>query len=114
MNMTSEEVANGFLRVANESMSRPIRSLTEGRGIWASQHVLATFGGAGGQHACDVTETLGACCHTPFLVYSVCIWHGACRPNERNPEAPIGTAIPTYCNPAATGVPSLRCEKAIH
>ncbi|KAI0383983.1 5-oxoprolinase [Hypomontagnella monticulosa] len=59
MNMTPEEVASGFLRVANESMSRPIRSLTEGRGIRTSQHVLATFGGAGGQHACDVAETLG-------------------------------------------------------
>ncbi|KAF9878445.1 5-oxoprolinase [Colletotrichum karsti] len=56
---TPEEVASGFLRVANESMSRPIRSLTEGRGIRTSEHVLATFGGAGGQHACDVAEALG-------------------------------------------------------
>ncbi|KAI3543826.1 hydantoinase B/oxoprolinase [Colletotrichum abscissum] len=56
---TPEEVASGFLRVANESMSRPIRSLTEGRGIRTSDHVLATFGGAGGQHACDVAEALG-------------------------------------------------------
>ncbi|KAJ6437457.1 5-oxoprolinase [Purpureocillium lavendulum] len=59
MNLTPEEVASGFLRVANESMSRPIRSLTEGRGIRTSDHVLATFGGAGGQHACDVAEALG-------------------------------------------------------
>lgn len=57
--MTSEEVASGFLRVANEGMSRPIRSLTEGRGIRTSDHVLATFGGAGGQHACDVADALG-------------------------------------------------------
>lgn len=56
---TAEAVASGFLRVANESMSRPIRSLTEGRGIRTSEHVLATFGGAGGQHACDVAEALG-------------------------------------------------------
>lgn len=56
---TPEEVASGFLRVANESMSRPIRSLTEGRGIRTSEHALATFGGAGGQHACDVAEALG-------------------------------------------------------
>ncbi|KAK1728477.1 hydantoinase B/oxoprolinase [Colletotrichum acutatum] len=56
---TPEEVASGFLRVANESMSRPIRSLTEGRGIRTSDHVLATFGGAGGQHACDVAGALG-------------------------------------------------------
>ncbi|KAI1291186.1 5-oxoprolinase [Xylaria venustula] len=56
---TPEQVASGFLRIANESMSRPIRSLTEGRGIRTSDHVLATFGGAGGQHACDVAEALG-------------------------------------------------------
>lgn len=59
MNLTAEEVASGFLRVANEAMSRPIRSLTEGRGITTSDHTLVTFGGAGGQHACDVAEALG-------------------------------------------------------
>ncbi|KAL3459102.1 5-oxoprolinase [Aspergillus heterothallicus] len=58
MGLTAEEVASGFLRVANEGMSRPIRGLTEGRGIRTSEHVLATFGGAGGQHACDVAEAL--------------------------------------------------------
>ena len=58
-NLTTEEVAGGFLRVANEAMSRPIRSLTEGRGITTSDHTLVTFGGAGGQHACDVAEALG-------------------------------------------------------
>lgn len=59
MSLTAEEVASGFLRVANESMSRPIRSLTEGRGIRTADHTLVTFGGAGGQHACDVAEALG-------------------------------------------------------
>ncbi|UPL00473.1 hypothetical protein LCI18_011407 [Fusarium solani-melongenae] len=59
LDFTPEEVASGFLRVANEAMSRPIRSLTEGRGIRTSDHTLVTFGGAGGQHACDVAEALG-------------------------------------------------------
>lgn len=59
MNLTAEEVATGFLRVANEGMSRPIRSLTEGRGIRTADHTLVSFGGAGGQHACDVAEALG-------------------------------------------------------
>ncbi|RMJ09443.1 hypothetical protein CDV36_010931 [Fusarium kuroshium] len=59
LDFTPEEVASGFLRVANEAMSRPIRSLTEGRGIRTSDHALVTFGGAGGQHACDVAEALG-------------------------------------------------------
>lgn len=59
MNLRPEEVASGFLRVANESMGRPIRSLTEGRGIRTADHTLVSFGGAGGQHACDVAEALG-------------------------------------------------------
>lgn len=59
MQLTPEEVASGFLRVANESMGRPIRSLTEGRGIRTSSHTLVSFGGAGGQHACDVADALG-------------------------------------------------------
>jgi 5-oxoprolinase (ATP-hydrolysing) len=39
-------------------MCRPIRSLTEGRGLRTSDHCLAIFGGAGGQHACSVAEAL--------------------------------------------------------
>lgn len=40
-------------------MCGPIRSLTEGRGHEASKHQLASFGGAGGQHACAIAEILG-------------------------------------------------------
>ncbi|KAI8432873.1 hypothetical protein MSG28_013799 [Choristoneura fumiferana] len=57
--MTMEEVAMGFLNVANEAMCRPISALTTARGHDASRHALACFGGAGGQHACAVARTLG-------------------------------------------------------
>ncbi|KAI0165749.1 Hydantoinase B/oxoprolinase-domain-containing protein [Xylariaceae sp. FL1272] len=57
--MTSREVALGFIDVANESMCRPIRALTEARGYETAHHNLATFGGAGGQHACEIAEKLG-------------------------------------------------------
>jgi 5-oxoprolinase (ATP-hydrolysing) len=56
---TPEEVALGFLKVADESMSRPIRALTEARGHDVSAHNLGCFGGAGGQHACSVAAALG-------------------------------------------------------
>lgn len=49
---TVEELALGFLLVANETMCRPIRALTEAKGYRTSDHELAVFGGAGGQHAC--------------------------------------------------------------
>ncbi|KAK1131870.1 hypothetical protein K0M31_016018 [Melipona bicolor] len=57
--MTIEEVAMGFIRVANETMCRPIRALTQAKGYDTSRHVLACFGGAGGQHACAIARSLG-------------------------------------------------------
>lgn len=57
--LTPEQVALGFLKVADESMTRPIRNLTEARGFETSAHHLSCFGGAGGQHACNVAASLG-------------------------------------------------------
>lgn len=57
--MSMDEVAYGFIKIANETMTRPIRSLTEARGHDTSKHRLATFGGAGGQHAVAIAEALG-------------------------------------------------------
>lgn len=57
--LSPEEVALGFVNVANEAMSRPIRNATEARGFAPEQHHLACFGGAGGQHACALADKLG-------------------------------------------------------
>ncbi|KAI1270287.1 hydantoinase B/oxoprolinase [Xylariaceae sp. FL1019] len=57
--MTLDEVAYGFLTIANEAMTRPIRSITEAKGHDSSKHRLATFGGAGGQHAVAIAQALG-------------------------------------------------------
>ncbi|WKY04054.1 hypothetical protein Q1695_005210 [Nippostrongylus brasiliensis] len=54
-----EEAALGFVNVANEEMCRPIRAITQARGYDTSAHILACFGGAGGQHACAVAQNLG-------------------------------------------------------
>ena len=57
--LTTEEVALGYLRVANEAMCRPIREITESKGFDTASHVLAAFGGAGPQHACAIARSLG-------------------------------------------------------
>ena len=57
-NKSPEEIALGFIQVANESMAKPIRALTEARGYDTSAHNLACFGGAGGQHACAIASSL--------------------------------------------------------
>ncbi|KAL5530683.1 hypothetical protein ACEPAF_6941 [Sanghuangporus sanghuang] len=57
--LSLDEVVYGFIKIANETMCRPIRALTEARGYSTSSHILASFGGAGGQHACEIAHILG-------------------------------------------------------
>lgn len=61
----------GFIRVANEAMCRPIRALTQSRGYDTSRHALACFGGAGGQHACQIARELGM---STVLVHKYAGW----------------------------------------
>jgi len=56
---TIEELAWGFIQVANEAMCRPIRNLTQMKGYDITKHALACFGGAGPQHACAMARALG-------------------------------------------------------
>ena len=56
---TVEALAYGFLQVANEAMCRPIRNLTQMKGHDLAKHALASFGGAGPQHACAMAQRLG-------------------------------------------------------
>ncbi|KAL0253232.1 hypothetical protein SLS55_010204 [Diplodia seriata] len=57
-NKSAEDIALGFIEVANECMAKPIRALSEARGFDTSAHNLACFGGAGGQHACAIASSL--------------------------------------------------------
>lgn len=57
--MSLEQVAYGFIKVANETMARPIRQLVEAKGHVTAAHRLVSFGGAGGQHAVAIAESLG-------------------------------------------------------
>lgn len=56
---TPIELAEGFVELANATMSRAIRKVSVARGYDPADHVLVTFGGAGGQHACALAESLG-------------------------------------------------------
>lgn len=67
--MTVEEIAQGFVNVANETMCRPIRQLTEMKGHETSNHALACFGGAGPQHACAIARSLGM---KEVLIHRLC------------------------------------------
>ena len=54
-----EEVAAGFLAVADATMAAAIAELSTARGHDPREHTLIAFGGAAGQHACSVAERLG-------------------------------------------------------
>jgi 5-oxoprolinase (ATP-hydrolysing) len=54
-----EQVATGFLDIAVANMANAIKKISVQRGYDITQYVLATFGGAGGQHACAVADALG-------------------------------------------------------
>ena len=54
-----EEIADGFLRIAVENMANAIKKISIQRGYDVTEYALASFGGAGGQHACMIADTLG-------------------------------------------------------
>ena len=56
---TPEAVAEGFLRIAVENMANAIKKISVERGYDITGYTLNSFGGAGGQHACMVADSLG-------------------------------------------------------
>ena len=55
---TRTEIANGFLQIANHSMSMAIQRVSSARGFDPRGYLLVAFGGAAGQHCCGVADCL--------------------------------------------------------
>ena len=53
------DVAEGFLRIAVANMANAIKQVSVRKGHDPAAFALACFGGAGGQHACQVADALG-------------------------------------------------------
>ncbi len=56
--LSVEEVAEGFLKIAVENMANAIKKISVERGHDVTHYTMASFGGAGGQHACLVADAL--------------------------------------------------------
>ena len=54
-----EAVAEGFVTIAIENMANAIKKISVQRGYDVTEYLLNCFGGAGGQHACLVADSLG-------------------------------------------------------
>jgi 5-oxoprolinase (ATP-hydrolysing) len=55
---TPEQVADGFIAIAVAKMAEAIKKISVARGYDVTRYALNCFGGAGGQHACDVADQL--------------------------------------------------------
>jgi 5-oxoprolinase (ATP-hydrolysing) len=56
---TPEQVAQGYVDIAVGNMSNAIKQISVQRGHDVTEYTLCCFGGAGGQHACQVADALG-------------------------------------------------------
>lgn len=54
-----ETLLESFLLIANEKMAEAIKKVSVQQGHDPSDFTLLTFGGAGGQHACEIANLLG-------------------------------------------------------
>ena len=58
LNVPIEEIAEGFISVADNSMAEAIKKISVQRGYDLREYCLTVFGGAAGQHACSIAEIL--------------------------------------------------------
>ena len=56
---TGEQLIEGFRRIANEHMASAVRCISIAQGADPRRHALVGFGGAAGQHICEVADLLG-------------------------------------------------------
>ncbi|ACK71921.1 5-oxoprolinase (ATP-hydrolyzing) [Gloeothece citriformis PCC 7424] len=56
---TPEQIAAGFISIAVENMANAIKKISLQRGYDVTDYALCCFGGAGGQVACLIADTLG-------------------------------------------------------
>ena len=57
--ISPREAARGFITIAVANMANAIKRISVARGHDVARYTLASFGGAGGQHACLVADALG-------------------------------------------------------
>lgn len=57
--LSEDQLIEGFRRIANEHMASAVRSISISQGADPREHTLVCFGGAAGQHICQIAEQLG-------------------------------------------------------
>ena len=57
--MSIYEVAESFIKIANEKVANAIKKISLDKGYDVRSYSLSCYGGAAGQHCCDVADLLG-------------------------------------------------------
>ena len=55
---SADEIASGYIEVANANMAQAIAQVSVARGVDPRDHALVGFGGAAGQHVCAIARLL--------------------------------------------------------
>ena len=100
--LSRDEIAAGFVEIANASMAQAIaRRCRSARGVDPRDHVLVGFGGAGGQHVCAIARR----CWDPAHDFAASLCWAALRLT--------GSASPTSPG-TVSGMPGRRAAKRRH
>ncbi len=118
-----QEIAAGFVEIANAHMAQAILEVCVARGVDPQDHVLVGFGGAGGQHVCALAKRLGIreiLLHPlagVLSAYGIAIalnaWHGEQDGGRRRlpGEGPFGDELAeVWTSLARRGVEALSAE----
>ena len=102
--LSSNELADGFVQIANANMASAIKRISVAKGYDVRDYVLASFGGAGGQHACAIARMLGMSrIHiSPFAGVLSAVGIGVAdikRIEERSTRCPLDAATEATLGP---------------
>ena len=59
ISLSLENIAAGFIKIAVDNMAKAVEKISIAKGVDPSQSVLSGFGGAAGQHVCQLADKLG-------------------------------------------------------
>ena len=91
-----ETIASGFLQIAVEKMAIALKKVSLQKGYNISEYTLCCFGGAGGQHACLIAESLGIKkYHYSSSRWSfICLWNWLSRHSHHQRKKPRKNLYP--------------------
>lgn len=104
-----DAAAEGIVRVVNASMERAVRRVSVERGHDPRDYALVAFGGAAGQHACELADALGMrLVVVPRHPGLLSAWGAACADVQRDTVRSVRLSSPGFATLQRLARPLLR------